>query len=70
MKKILVAILATALMAAPAMAANGGGGKKKAKKKAKIECKKDKNCDPKCCSTKCCDMQGQQCNPAPNCPAS
>lgn len=63
MKKLLVAILATTLMAAPAFA-NGDGGKKK-KKKAKTENKTTK-CDKKCDPT-CCDMQGcvkdQKCVP-------
>lgn len=54
MKKLLVAILAVTLMASPAFAANDGG-KKKDKKKAKVECKKDKSCDPKCCDPKNCD---------------
>lgn len=54
MKKLLVAILATGLMASPAFAANGGG-KKKARKKAKLEHKMDKQCDPQCCDPKCCD---------------
>ena len=46
-------MMAIVLMAAPAFAADGG--KIKGKKKAKMECKKDKCCDPKDCSkdTKC-----------------
>jgi hypothetical protein len=60
MKKLLVAILAIALMTSPALASNGGG-KKKAKKKAKIECKQDKSCnvknrDPKNCDPKTCQF--------------
>ena len=52
MKKIFLGVLAIALMSSPAIA---GGGKKKAGKKAKIECTKDKCCDPKDCTkdTKC-----------------
>jgi len=70
MKKLLVAILAVGLLASPALAANGGG-KKKAKKKAKIECKKDKTCDPKCCDPKTCDLKDcskeEKCLPMPTC---
>jgi hypothetical protein len=68
MKNIFLGILAIALMASPAFAANGG--KKKAKKKAKTECVKD-NCDPKnrtkdgkCCDFKDC-KRGDKCPPAP-----
>lgn len=55
-------MLAIALMASPAFA--GDGGKKKAKKKAKVECKKDKCCDPKTCS------KDEKCAPVPMCTAS
>lgn len=48
-----------ALMASPAVYANGG--KKKAKKKAKMECSKDKCCDPKDCH------KDTKCPPAPFC---
>ena len=40
-------MLAIALMASPVYA---NGGKKKAKKKAKVECVKDKCCEPKVCT--------------------
>lgn len=70
MKKLLVAILAVTLMASPAFAVNGGG-KKKAKKKARIEAKKDKSCELKCCDPTCCDFQAcakdQKCAPTPAC---
>ena len=55
-------MLAVALMASPALAADGG--KKKAKKKAKTECKaeckKDRCCDQKACQKdeKCTTMPG------------
>ena len=55
-------MLVIALMASPA--AYAGGGKKKAKKKAKMECQKDKCCDPKDCSK---DMK---CPPIPICMGS
>jgi hypothetical protein len=59
MKRIFLGLIAIALMAAPAFA--GESGKKKAKKKAKIECKKDKCCDPKDCS------KDAKCPPIPVC---
>jgi len=62
MKRIFFGLLAIALMTAPAFAANGG--KKKAKKKARIECKKDKCCDPKDCS------KDTKCPPVPVCTGS
>jgi hypothetical protein len=57
MKHIFLGLLAIALMGAPAYA----GGKKKAKKKAKIECSKDKCCDPKNCT------KDSKCLPFPTC---
>ncbi len=75
MKKLLVAILAVSLMASPAFAANDGG-KKKAKKRAKVECKKDKccdptNCDPGKCDPTCCELSActkdQKCTPTTAC---
>ena len=60
MKKLLVAILAVTLMAAPAHAANGG--KKKAKKKAKVECAK------KCSEPKVCPKDANCCPPCNPCP--
>ena len=48
MKNIFLGMLAIALMASPAFAADGG--KKKARKKAKTECVKDNCCDPKNCA--------------------
>lgn len=70
MKKLLVAMLAVTLMAAPSLAANGGG-KKKAKKKARVECKKDKCCDMPNCDPKCCDLQAcsktEKCTPTATC---
>ena len=62
MKKIFLGMLIFALMASPAVYANGG--KKKARKKAKIECSKDKCCDPKACST------DDKCLPLPICTGS
>ena len=66
MKKLLVTILVVAFMASPSFAANGGGGKKKAKKKARIECKKDKNCDLKCCDMPSCPKE-EKCTPTSTC---
>lgn len=69
MKNIFLGILAIALMASPAFAANGG--KKKARKKAKTECVKENCCDPKNCpkDSKCCDFKDckkdAKCAPAP-----
>lgn len=62
MKRIFLGMLAIALMATPASAADGG--KKKAKKKAKMECKKDKCCERKDCS------KDTQCPPIPVCAGS
>jgi hypothetical protein len=66
MKNIFLSMLAIALMASPALAADGG--KKKAKKKAKVECKadckKDKCCDPKSC------QKDEKCAPTTVCMGS
>ena len=59
MKKIFLGLLAIALMTTPSVYANGG--KKKARKKAKIECSKDKCCDPKDCT------KDGKCPPMPIC---
>jgi hypothetical protein len=70
MKNIFLGVLAIALMASPAFAADGG--KKKDRKKAKTECKKD-NCDPANCikDDKCCDFKDckkdAKCPPAQSC---
>jgi hypothetical protein len=78
MKKIILGMMAIALMSTTAIAANDGG-KKKARKKAKTECKKEancdpKNCDPKDCDPKCCDYKScskdEKCTTAPACKGS
>jgi hypothetical protein len=75
MKNIFLGMMAIALMASPAFAAEGSG-KKKGKKKAKTECRQDKSCDPKNCSKndKCCDYKeckkDDKCPPVPACTGS
>jgi len=59
MKNIFLGMFAIALIASPSVYA--GGGKKKAGKKAKIECTKDKCCDPRDCT------KDAKCPPIPVC---
>ena len=60
MKKILLSLMAVALLASTDIYASGGKKKKAKKSKARIECKKEQCCEPKSCGKddKCCDMTG------------